>query len=297
MSNRSLRTGTTDLSPIWPLAITDQYQGQAHHRQLRDERHAKPLNRLTSLCLRIADLSMRQIGRQFRDRTLAAICAAFLCLAGGAAQAENRDATSLVFETPYMHRLNAPGKLIYSFQIKTANKEYFGADFEDKIQIGVTQSKDGDGKKDLTIEMFTGERQRSIPTIPNVSGNSAIMAMLEWDLQKMRHYIPGDSTYFRNRVRQAFREKAQIEDAKFTYDGREVTGSKITIKPFLNDPFAAKMDIYQTKVYEFVMSDAVPGGLYQIHIYVPSPPGQEPASIFIDETMTLANYEETENKQ
>ncbi len=228
----------------------------------------------------------------------AAVCASLVCLmSGSAANAADKDATALIFETPYIQRLNAPGRLIYLFEIKTANKDYFGSDFEDKIQVDVTAGKDGDGKKDLTVGMFTGERQRMIPTITNVSANESIMALLEWDLAKMKHYIPGEPTYFRNRFREAFRNKAKVEDTKFAYNGQEVTGSKITIRPFLNDPNAAKMDIFQTKVFEFVVSDAVPGGIYQIRIYVPSPEGQKPEKIFIDEKMTLASYEETGSKQ
>ncbi len=207
------------------------------------------------------------------------------------APAADRDAQSLIFDAPYLQNLKAPGKLLYSFEVQSADPKTFGEDFTDQMQVKFAPAKDSKGTKDVTFVLFSGERERSVGPILDASSNAGVMMMLEWDLLRMKRYVPGDPSYFRNRVREAFRSKTTIEDVKFTYDGREVAGARLTIKPYTSDPLGEKLEAFRNKVYQFTVSDAVPGGIYQIRIFVPGDANSQLAKPVIDEKMTLLRYE------
>jgi hypothetical protein len=213
-----------------------------------------------------------------------------------AAIAETRDAQTLIFDAPYLEKVPAPSRIVYSLEVKTSDKDTFGPGVKDEMALNLTQSKSGAGLRDLTFQIYTGDRARTDGPVKDTNSNMAIAWILEWDLIRMKKFIKGEATYFRNRVREAYREKTKVEDVKFTFDGREVSGTKVTIQPFLGDPRAATMDIFHAKTYEVIVSDAVPGGVYNVRIFVPNTAVQGPAQAFIDERITFARLEKGETK-
>ncbi|MDX2266330.1 MAG: hypothetical protein NW215_15325 [Hyphomicrobiales bacterium] len=225
---------------------------------------------------------------------LAALLGALVCQPSFAAG--TKDAQSLIFDAPYLEKLAAPSKLVYSFELKTSDKESFGPGFTDEMTLNITRQTEGSTGKDVVFDMFTGDRGRSHGPLLDTRNNIAIMMLMEWDLGRMKRHIKGEPAYFRNRVRQAFRDKAKIEEITFNFEGREVAGYKLTIQPYLGDPQAAAMEIFHAKIYEYVVSDAVPGGLYEARIYVPNTAVAGPAQPFIDERMTFARYQEEGKK-
>ena len=56
------------------------------------------------------------------------------------------------------------------------------------------------------------------------------------------------------------------------------------ISPFVNDPNRARFERESKMVYTFVLSDAVPGGVYQIKSLLP---GETPGTPVFEETLTL----------
>ena len=61
---------------MWRLAIAGHLCGTVCRRQLREQRHTKPLTLLVSLCFRIVEAPARQGCRQFGNGTLADSCTA-----------------------------------------------------------------------------------------------------------------------------------------------------------------------------------------------------------------------------
>ncbi|MBC8051136.1 MAG: hypothetical protein H7X92_13465 [Chitinophagales bacterium] len=213
------------------------------------------------------------------------------------ANPEGKDAQTLIFDAPYLEAL-PEGKVVYSLEIKTSDKAAFGESFADQAALNVMPSKSGAADlRDISFDMFTGERGRTHGPMTDTKYNIVAALFLEWDLTRMKRFIKGEPAYFRNRVRQAFRESAKIEEVKLPYEGREVTGYKLTIQPYLGDPRAASMEIFQSKIYEYTVSDAVPGGIYDIHIYVPNTAVGGPTQPFIDERMTFARFEKKAGEQ
>ena len=71
------------------------------------------------------------------------------------------------------------------------------------------------------------------------------------------------------------REDAKIEQIQIQHDGREISGHRITLVPFKSDPNMQRVPEYQDTIYEFIVSDEVPGGIVSISSTIP---GSEPDS-------------------
>jgi hypothetical protein len=215
-------------------------------------------------------------------------------LAGGipagslAAEGENeRTAQFLLFDANYLLPLAAPSRLVYSFTQKTAEPERYGQGFDDEVAMRLAASGAGGGQKDVFVDMFTGDRQRVLGPLTQVSGNPIIMMFLERDVTQMNRHVGGQPVYFRNVIRLAFREKAKLEPSTFSWNGKDITGTKITIQPFQDDPNGARMAAFRSKTYEFIVSDAVPGGIYEMHATMRGDSPDAPATPVMDSKLTL----------
>lgn len=209
---------------------------------------------------------------------------------------EAPSAQSLLFDANYLLPLSAPSRLVYSYSHKSGDPERFGKGFDDEVALKLSASANGGGEKDVVVDMFTGDRERVIGPITRVSGNPIIMMFMERDVSQMNMHVGGQAVYFRNVIRMAFRDKAVLEPAAFTWEGKQVNGTKITIQPFLADPHGERMQLFRTKTYEFIVSDAVPGGIYEVHSVVGTdiPDTTTPA---LDTRMTLKEiaYDQPKN--
>jgi hypothetical protein len=215
-----------------------------------------------------------------------------------ATEPESPSAQSLLFDANYLLPLAAPSRIVYSFSHKTADPERFGQGFEDEVALKLSPSEGGDGAKDVTVDMFTLDRHRErvIGPLTRVSGNPIIMMFLERDVTQMNRHIGGQPVYFRNVIRMAFRDKARLEPASFSWEGRQVNGTRIVIQPFMGDPNGERMALFRSKTYEFIVSDAVPGGIYQMHSTVADGQTDE-KTLALDTRMTLKEiaYDQPKN--
>jgi len=205
-------------------------------------------------------------------------------------------AQSLLFDANYLQPLAAPSRLVYNYSIKTADPKLFGKDFEDEVAMRLSPSAEGGGEKDVFVDMFTGDRQRVLGPLTRVSGNPIIMMFLERDVSQMNMHVGGQPVYFRNVIRLALREGAKLEPATVEWEGKQVSATKITIRPFLNDNNGERMQLFRSKTYEFIVSDAVPGGIYQLHSTMAAEAAQS-ATPAIDTKLTLRGiaYDQPKN--
>jgi hypothetical protein len=106
----------------------------------------------------------------------------------------------------------------------------------------------------------------------------------------MKRMTGGSTSYFRKRIRLALAEAASMETVALSYAGRQLEGRKIVIRPYLQDPMQEKMQKYLAKNYVFILSDAIPGSIYQIRTTVPAEQqgDQKNGTASIEETLTVA---------
>jgi hypothetical protein len=222
---------------------------------------------------------------------LAVSLAMLAALAAGTAAAQAiSQAETLLFETDHLARLRAPATLVYAFR-RDSNVD---PGFSDKVRLDLAKVN---GKLSATLQFLSGEHKQDIPVLEEAHGNPVLLGFLEHDIADMKRLTGGSASYFRKRIRMALAESAQVTRQPIAYQGKTVPAQAVRIQPYLNDPLHARFEKYLHKTYTFVVSEQVPGGLYQLRtsmgqpetVRTAGPPAaaSPAAAPTIDETLTL----------
>jgi hypothetical protein len=183
----------------------------------------------------------------------------------GAAPSLSR-AEVLLFETPHLSALPpVPLCLDYAFRREEAGKE----SVEDRIRLEI-RAADEQGRRDVHPEFLTGARALSYPPARAFLGNPLLLFTLDRDARELSAATGGSVHWFRNRIRRAFAEAAELRSTEIRFGGREVAATEIAIVPFGGEPRARR---YQGRRYVFVLSDSVPGGIHTIRTTLPAGEG------------------------
>jgi hypothetical protein len=230
-------------------------------------------------------------------RVAGAMLAAVAALTQGAAGAQPiSPAETLLFETDHLARLHAPATLVYHFR-KVSNVE---PGWSDKVQLDVANAK---GKRSATLHFLSGKHKQDIPGLEEAHGNPVLLGFLEHDIAAMKRLTGGSTNYFRKRIRMALAEGAQVTPQSITWHGKAFQAQAVRIQPYLNDPLHARFETYIRKTYTFIVSEQVPGGLYQLRSSLGNPGAARPVAgtaqvapaapaagaPAIDETLTLVS--------
>jgi len=209
-------------------------------------------------------------------------------------------AETLLFETDHLARMKAPATLVYEFR-KVSNVE---PGFSDKVRLDLAKVK---GKLSATLHFLSGEHKQEIPTLEEAHGNPVLLGFLEHDIAEMKRLTGGSTSYFRKRIRMALAQDAQVSKQSISYQGKGLQAQVVRIQPYLHDPMHASFEKYVRKTYTFVLSEQVPGGLYELRTSLgngaavqtdaaqaaapsaASPPEAPDAAAVIDETLTLTS--------
>jgi hypothetical protein len=222
-------------------------------------------------------------------RVRRAASAALLCTAmlGGVLHAQEiSPAEKLLFQTDHLRNVAGAKALRYGY----VHKEAAGSGFDDQVSVEVG-GKGSDGSAAVSTHFLTGERQVTLPPVSNAQGNPALLGFLERDINEMKRLTGGSTNYFRKRIRLALAEAAKVDTVSVPYGGRQVEARQIAIQPYLNDPMQEKMQKYVAKRYVFILSDQIPGSVYQARSTVPGDQqgDSKNRAALIEETMTVAS--------
>lgn len=237
------------------------------------------------------------------SRGAATACCAWFALAGFAvglgpvpawpseteAAAENpgREETSFavryLFDRAHFSAITAPAILRYRFVRRSLAED----GFEDTIDVRIDSIGDG-GRRDTSFEFFTGERRRPYPSLSNFVGNPLVAVFLQRDVWELSRLRGGQARYFRYRIREALRDKAEVTSETIQTAAGPIAAKRITITPYKDDRYRRRLDQFEFKSYEFVVSEDIPGEIYMIRTLVP---GKEvdgkPTPPLIEETVTF----------
>lgn len=183
-----------------------------------------------------------------------------------ASDVQYSEAQIALFQTPHLDNIEQPVTVEYDYRREAGPDE----SFVDTVAMTVTAIS-SDGGKDVTFEYLTGSNRRPFGDVTDFRGNPLIMVFLEDDLQRMMKKLGGGGVYMRNRIRNAFLDRGKTQPITFDLNGRTVEGTRITVAPFVGDKNRERLGEYEHKVYEFVISPEVPGGIFQMRGMVLSP--------------------------
>jgi hypothetical protein len=143
------------------------------------------------------------------------------------------------------------------------------------------------------LHFLSGKHKQDIPALEEAHGNPVLLGFLEHDIAEMKRLTGGSTTYFRKRIRMALAEGARVTLQPITYDGKALQAQAVRIQPYLDDPLHARFEPYVRKTYTFIVSEQVPGGVYQLGTSLGNPGVVPPvagrSAPAFEETLTLVS--------
>ena len=193
-----------------------------------------------------------------------AVLAALALLVPAAAGAEDLPKpTDILFNSPHIASVSAGTVLDYKFVRKPSNEKLLGAGFTDDITVTV-ESDAGPGKKNVLVQMYTGERARDPQRITGMDGNPMMIVCLDNAVSHFRELAGGDSDYLKNTFSRYLATDATIAPVKILYKGQEIDSYQITATPYANDRAKSKMGGFENATFKLALSDKIPGYLAQM---------------------------------
>ncbi|WP_428029594.1 hypothetical protein [Ancylobacter sp.] len=191
-------------------------------------------------------------------------------------------ASELFFETPYLSKVEPGTTLTYAYK-HVASEAKLGDSFDETLDMKVTAPADDPAKRVAEVLIHRGDKEGEAGPFPTMNGNPIALILLEREVKEMAQLSKGSPFYLRNRVREHL-SSGTVTPARFSFDGREVEGWKLTMLPFTEDPNKDKLQELVGRRYEFLFADSVPGGLYSIDVVTPKADG---STNIIETSLTL----------
>jgi hypothetical protein len=190
-----------------------------------------------------------------------------------------------LFESNHLKEISRPTVLDYSFRHRGGSE----GDYEDKVSADIRAVRP-DGRKDVWVEFLSGDHHVNYPPALGFNGNPLLMFFLEHDVTEMGAATGGGAQYFRSRIREAFLVGAALHSVEVSIDGAPRHATEIEVVPFRDDPNLTRFPAIGGKTYRFILSDAVPGSIYEISTTLAAP-GAAPDTF--EERLTYAGEHES----
>lgn len=195
--------------------------------------------------------------------SFAALAALALLAPTAAGASDMPKPTDILFNSPHIASVAAGTVLDYKFVRKPSNEKLLGAGFADDITVTV-ESDATPGKKNVLVQIYTGERAREPQRITGMDGNPMLVVCLDSAVAHFRQLAGGDSAYLKNTFSRYLATDASIAPVKILYKGQEVDGFQITATPYANDKDKSKMGGFENATFKIALSDKIPGYLAQM---------------------------------
>lgn len=179
-------------------------------------------------------------------------------------------AERLMWMTDQLSSVSEPVNIRYHF-IRGGSLE---PGFEDNVTFTVSELKE-DGMKAASLEFFTGERNFPIPPVEATNVNPVLGVYLQGDVYEMNRLTDERGSakerwrYFHRQIKHALAQGAEIQPVNIEFAGKTYAGHHIVFHPFENDPHRAEFEDFADKRYSVMLSEELPGYLYQIETVVP----------------------------
>jgi hypothetical protein len=199
---------------------------------------------------------------------------------------EFSNAENKLWMDKHLLNISQPVRLHYEF-VKTGSYE---DGFIDDVFLDIIEINE-DGSRNASLEFFTEERKQKVSpsNVQNIKGNPVIGIYMQGDVYEMSRLTDGGWKYFHKMIKLAIADNNESEPVTIKIAGKEYQGEKITLYPFENIPKKSRLREFSDKRYEFIMSEEIPGKLYQIWTVINDP--ANPSVPLLEEKLTLTNVE------
>lgn len=182
-----------------------------------------------------------------------------LCFGSAASAVEGTPKPAeILFDRPHIASVAAGTVLDYKFVRKPSDERVLGAGFTDDITVKI-ESDGKPGKKNVLVQMYSGDRAREPQQITDMDGNPMLIVYLDNAVSHFREVAGGDSAYLKGIFSRYLGDGATIAPVTITYKGQTVDGYQVTATPYANDPARSKMNGFEGAKFTIALSDKIPG--------------------------------------
>ncbi len=195
-------------------------------------------------------------------------------------------AENILWMDKHLLNIEQPARLYYEFEKSGTYEDGFIDDvFLDIININE------DGSRNTVLNFLSDEKRQKVSpsNVVNITGNPVIGVYLQGDVYEMNRLTEGHWKYFHKQVKLAIADSNESEAVTIELGGKQYAGEKITLHPYDNVAKKERLKEFADKSYEFILSDQIPGKLYQIKTVINDP--ANPDIPLIVEKLTLKNVE------
>jgi len=157
--------------------------------------------------------------------------------------------------------------------------------YDDSVLLDFTRHKD-DTAFDVAATLFPKSRKLQLGPLSAKETNPILLIFFQHDANQMSNGTGGSQHYFRNIIRRVMQtpDPDSMQATTISFGGQQLAASEITFRPFVNDPNRDRMRAFAEKTYRVIVSEAVPGGVYEVQAETPEENG---SGILLRETYRL----------
>ncbi len=173
-----------------------------------------------------------------------------------------------------LHLGEVPDKaeLVYDYRFEGTAME---KPFSDDVLLDFTRQAPGQAGEpssfDVQMTIFPQSRNQTVGPLTATAYNPILLVFFQRDVTHMSNGTGGSQHYFRNVIRHAMQDpkEASIKEVTIDLDGHQVAAREISFRPFVGDSHRTQLRGFADKVYRVIVSDAVPGSIYEVQSETP----------------------------
>lgn len=177
-----------------------------------------------------------------------------------------------IYGSSHLSTVPDKAELVYDYSFEGTAME---KPFNDDVLLDFTrQAKGQSGEKpafDVEMTIFPQTHKLTVGPVTATSYNPILLVFFQRDVTHMSNGTGGSQHYFRNVIRHAMQDpkEAHFKDVTIKLDGQQVAAREISFRPFVGDSHRSELRGFADKTYRVILSDAVPGGIYEVQSETP----------------------------
>ncbi len=199
---------------------------------------------------------------------------------------EFSNAENKLWMDKHLLNIEQPARLHYEFE-KTGSYE---DSFTDDVYLTIVEINE-DGTRNTVLDFFSNEQKQKVSpsNVEKITGNPVIGIYLQGDVYEMSRLTEGGWKYFHRQIKLAIADSNTSEQVVVELDGKQYDSEKIVLYPYKNIKMKNRLKEFSDKSYEFILSNEIPGKLYQIRTVIND--AENPGVPLMIETLTLKSVE------
>jgi len=192
-----------------------------------------------------------------------------------------------IYGTDHLAGLPDKAVLVFDYHFEGTMMEQ---PFDDNVVLDFTRHSTADtgGARgfDVDATLFPQTRNLQIGPLSAAAVNPILLIFFQRDATQLSNGTGGSQHYFRNAIRRVLQtpDPDSVKPVTIRFDGKDRAASEITFRPFADDPNRARLREFADKSYHFIVSEEVPGGVYEVGAETPTGDGQ---GVLLRETYRL----------